>query len=741
LAREFLSATKAGSVINQTTVQTSGGGRTSLLSQPIQYLKGVGPKRGELLSKLGIATVKDALYYFPYRYEDRGNIKKIARVSYGSYETVTGTVVSAENVTTPRRRMKIFELTVKDETSYVTGIWFNQPYLSRVFQEGARVILYGLVKPDQYKHYRPVMENPEYELIEEGGEGGDDTVHTGRVVPIYKATAGLSVRQIRTVIKNVVDEYAPKLGEFLPDEMLVKYKIPALPLAVKEAHFPSAEVDVTLLNSKGTRAQKRLIFDEFLLLELGLLAMKKGRTHVSGKVLKGDGVLRREFRERLPFNLTDAQESAVREISRDMERPVRMNRLLQGDVGCGKTVVAMMAVLQAAEAGVQSALMAPTEILAEQHYLNVKKWLTPLGLHVALLTSSIKKKAKDNALRELAEGKAALAVGTHSLIQEGVAFDDLGLVIVDEQHRFGVMQRAGLSGKGGKAGGGGQEGLGPQPDVLVMTATPIPRTLALTVYGDLDFSTIDSLPPGRSPVRTKLFDSSGRAEAYRLMKRELARGARAYVVYPLVEESEKSDLKAAKEGAEKLAEIFKEYPVGLLHGRMKPDEKESVMDDFRSGKIRLLVATTVVEVGVDVPEATVMMIEHAERFGLSQLHQLRGRVGRGGEQSFCILMAERLTENSRERLQAMLKHTSGFDIAEDDLRLRGPGEFFGTKQSGLPEISYGDIIRDYKIIEAARKEASAIIDKDPELKSDTGRALALELKDKWKEKLELIKIS
>jgi ATP-dependent DNA helicase RecG len=388
-----------------------------------------------------------------------------------------------------------------------------------------------------------------------------------------------------------------------------------------------------------------------------------------------------------------------------------------------------MAVLQAAEAGVQVALMAPTEILAEQHYLNVKKWLTPLGLHVSLLTSSLKKKEKENALRELSEGKAMLAVGTHSLIQEGVAFNDLGLVIVDEQHRFGVMQRAGLSGKGA------------EPDVLVMTATPIPRTLALTVYGDLDFSTIDSLPPGRSPVRTKLFDVSGRAEAYRLMKRELTRGARGYVVYPLVEESEKSDLKAAKEGAEKLAEIFKEYPVGLLHGRMKPDEKESVMEDFRSGKIRLLVATTVVEVGVDVPEATVMMIEHAERFGLSQLHQLRGRVGRGEGQSYCILMAERLTENSRERLQAMLKHTSGFDIAEDDLRLRGPGEFFGTKQSGLPEISYGDIIRDYKIIEAARKEASAIIDKDPELKSDTGRALVLELKDKWKEKLELIKSS
>ncbi|HLB25249.1 MAG TPA: ATP-dependent DNA helicase RecG, partial [Nitrospirota bacterium] len=532
------------------------------------------------------------------------------------------------------------------------------------------------------------------------------------------------------LMKGLVDLYAPGLHEFLPEGFIEKFNIPALHDAVREVHFPEREKDVTILNDRGTRAQKRLIFDEFFLLELGLATMKRGRMEgAKAEPLRGDGSLTGRFVESLPFDLTDAQRKVIAEISADMEGDAPMNRLLEGDVGCGKTVVAVHAVLQAAEAGRQSALMAPTEILAEQHYINVKKYLSGTGVEAALLTSSLRKKEKDAALLAIAGGRVKLAVGTHSLIQEGVEFARLGLAVIDEQHRFGVMQRAGLSGKG------------TNPHVLVMTATPIPRTLALTVYGDLDVSTIDTLPRGRTPVMTKLFDEKNRAEAYRLVRRELAKGMQAYVVYPLVEESERSDLKAAKEGAQRLAEVFREYRVGLLHGRMKPAEKESVMDEFRAGRVNLLVATTVVEVGVDVPDATVMVVEHAERFGLAQLHQLRGRVGRSSHQSYCVLLAEAVTDVSRERLSAMLRSASGFDIAEEDLRLRGPGEFFGTRQSGLPEITYGSIVKDGRILTAARKEAFDIIGKDPELKSPGLAALKAELMRKWEDKLRLVTIS
>jgi len=698
------------------------------LSQPIQYAKGVGPKRAELLAKLGIMTVKDGLYCFPYRYEDRGNFKKIARISFGGYETVMGEVVSAEVVTTRNRRMKLFELAVRDETGVLTGLWFNQPFMQKNFKPGQRVILSGTAKQDGYKGYRPVMENPEYEIIEEDGE---ETIHTGRVVPIYKATAGISVRSIRSIMKTLVDGYVRGLQEFLPEGFLEKYHIPALPDAVREVHFPEREKDVTSLNERATRAHKRLIFDEFFLLELGLALMKKGRVVASeGISIRGDGCLTRKYFASLPFRLTPAQLKVMAEIKADMEREAPMNRLLQGDVGCGKTAVAVAAILQAAEAGYQSALMAPTEILAEQHYLNLKKPLGALGLDVALLTSSLKKKEKEAAIKDISEGRASLAVGTHSLIQEGVGFKKLGLAVVDEQHRFGVMQRAVLKDKG------------MNPNILVMTATPIPRTLALTVYGDLDVSVIDTMPKGRTPVITKLFDDRTRAEAYRLIKREIIAGRQAYVVFPLVEESESSDLKAAKEGAELLGrEIFPDVKVGLIHGKMKPAEKERVMDEFRAGTIQILAATTLVEVGVDVANATVMLIEHAERFGLAQLHQLRGRVGRSSHQSYCVLLASGFTPVSRERLGAMLRSASGFDIAEEDLRIRGPGEFFGTRQSGLPDLTMGNILRDTKILIAARKEAFDIIAKDPELSGGGRGPLKTALVEKWRDKLGMITVS
>jgi len=693
------------------------------LARPIQYAKGVGPRRAALLAKLGINTVKDALYYIPYRYEDRGNFKDIARVTYGAYETVSGLVVDAQVVTTRRRRMKVFELAVRDKSGVITGVWFNQPFLQKSFTTGQRVILSGVPKPDGFRGYRAIIENPEYEVIE---EDGDETVHTGRVVPIYRATAGISVRHIRSIMKGLVDSYADCLADFLPEGFLDKYRIPPLAEAVKEVHFPEKEKDISVLLAKATRAHKRLIFDEFLLLQLGLALIKRGRTvKARGVSLKGDGGLSLRYLSNLPFTLTQAQKGVLAEIKADMDRDIPMNRLLQGDVGCGKTVVAIASILQAAEAGFQSALMAPTEILAEQHYINVKGPLEALGLRVTLLTSSLKKKAKEEAVMDIAEGRTTLAVGTHSLIQEGVAFKRLGLAVIDEQHRFGVAQRAVMKDKGNN------------PHVLVMTATPIPRTLALTVYGDLDVSVIDKMPKGRSPILTKLFDESSRGEVYRLVKREVASGRQAYVVYPLIEESERSDMKAAKEGAEHLSsEVFPDISVGLVHGKMKPAEKDEVMAGFRAGTVKVLVATTVIEVGVDVPNATVMVIEHAERFGLAQLHQLRGRVGRGAHQSFCVLLSSSHVPASRERLTAMLKSTDGFDIAEEDLRLRGPGEFFGTKQSGLPDLVLGNIIRDTKILEAARKEAFGIIEGDPEMAGPGMGRLREAMEEKWEGRLK-----
>ncbi len=698
------------------------------LSQPVQYAKGVGPKRAGLLAKLEILTIKDGLFYFPYRYEDRGNLKKIARMTFGGYETVMGEVIGSEVVTTKVRRMRIFELSLRDDTGVVTGLWFNQPFMQKNFKVGQKVVLYGVPRQDGYKGYRVVMENPEYEVIE---EDSGETIHAGRVVPIYRATAGISVRSIRSIMKVLVDGYAQGLTDFLPEGFLEKYLIPGLPDAVREVHFPEKEKDVEVLNKKASRAHKRLIFDEFFLLELGLALMKRGRVVSGGGLsVKGDGSLTGKYFSSLPFTLTEAQRKVIAEISSDMERDAPMNRLLQGDVGSGKTAVAVAAILKAGEAGYQSALMAPTEILAEQHYLNLKGPLGALGIPVALLTSSLKKKEKEAAIKDISEGRAVLAVGTHSLIQEGVAFKRLGLAVVDEQHRFGVMQRAVLKEKG------------LNPNILVMTATPIPRTLALTVYGDLDVSVIDSMPKGRTPVITKLFDDHTRAEAYRLIKREIAKGRQAYVVFPLVEESEKSDLKAAKEGAERLGkDVFPEFKVGLIHGKMKPAEKERVMDEFRAGLINILAATTVVEVGVDVANATVMLVEHAERFGLAQLHQLRGRVGRSSHQSYCVLLSAGFTPVSRERLGAMLKSSSGFDIAEEDLRLRGPGDFFGTRQSGLPGLTLGNILRDTKILVAARKEAFDIIGKDPDLSSGGRGPLKAALLEKWREKLSMITVS
>jgi ATP-dependent DNA helicase RecG len=668
-----------------------------LLSTPLQFIKGVGPRRAADLERVGLLTVEDLLLRFPHRYEDRSAAASASALRPGQMATVTGEVLSAGVRPTRRPGFRLFELVVRDQSGAVRGVFPNQTFLRDVFRRGQQVVLYGLVE------YRNGLQltNPEYEIVRGDGEEGDETVHTGRIVPIYEKAGSVTPRMQRTLVHTLVAELPEPIPDPLPASVRTRRSLPDRRRALMDTHFPPPGSDVQALNAFRTAAQQRLIFEEFFLFQAGLVLRK--RRHASERKPRPvavDDRIRDSARRVLPFKLTAGQRDALREIVADMQRPEPMNRLLQGDVGAGKTIVALLAALVAMENGLQVAFMAPTEILADQHYLTIRRLLDASRFRIVSLTGSLTPAKRRAVLAELASGAINLVVGTHALAEQAVAFRQLGLIIIDEQHRFGVLQRATLRGKGS------------HPDVLVMTATPIPRTLALTAYGDLDVSVIRDLPPGRQPIRTLARAESTRDEVYRLARRELEAGRQVYVVYPLVEDSEKVDLRAATAMADHLQlEVFPDYQIALLHGRLKQDEKDRVMAQFARGEVHVLAATTVVEVGVDVPNATMMIVEHAERFGLSQLHQLRGRVGRGDQASTCVLLYQYpVSDAARARLDAMVETTDGFVIAERDLAQRGPGDFFGTRQSGLPTLRVGDLLRDHTLLEDARRDAVAWLD-------------------------------
>lgn len=691
--------------------------RSNTSAPPVQHLAGIGPKRANLLNRLNISTVNDLLYYLPFRYEDRRNIRKIEDLTSGRLETVSVKVVSMKTVRLPKRRLNLFELIVTDGSGLLKAKWFNQPYLQKNFSEGQNLILSGIAKRSFCGRAGFEMECPEYESAEDNNE---DFIHTARIVPVYRTTAGMSVRVLRSVIFNLLKDCIDNIKDPLPEDMLLRHDLPCLKDSISHVHFPLPDADIELMDKGLSRYHKRLSFDELLILEAGIALLKNREERKQGISFNPSGRLLKQLKDHLTFRLTLAQERVFKEILDDMRRPYPMNRLIQGDVGCGKTIVALMAMVSAAECGYQSAIMAPTEILAGQHYINIHRLIEDLGLRVCLLTGS----TKERPLSDIEAGRVDIIVGTHALIQEGVIFHNLGLAVIDEQHRFGVLQRALLRKKAAN------------PDILVMTATPIPRTLAMTLYGDLDYSVIDSMPPDRSPVATKRYSPAQKEVIYRLITEEVLKGHQVYVVYPVIEESEDSDLRSAINGRDAFRRIFPDFRTGLIHGKMKTQEREEIMRAFKEGSIDILVSTTVIEVGVDVPNAAMMLIVHAERFGLPQLHQLRGRVGRGSSRSCCLLLAyEPLSKEARRRLDIMVKTTDGFRIAEEDLEIRGPGEFLGTRQSGIPDLRTANLIRDADILGSVRKEAFDLVGLDPEL--DKWPLLKQGIIDFWEGRVEI----
>ena len=738
-------------------------------STPVQYVKGIGPRLAEVLRAKDIRTVDDLLHYLPFRYEDRLNPRSVAELRAGEMATVIAEVRNSGLFRT--RRMPIFQLTVGQGRTRLKCIWFNAAYLQDRFQAGQMVALYGKVEEDRDGQLQ--ITQPQFEILgdiyEEGGADEAEkkaaaSLEIGRIVPIYESTGQgkLTPRWFRRIIRGALKNLSPDLPDPIPAAVRAHLSLVSPREALFKVHWPDAGESFADLQSSRTPAHIRMIFDELFFIELGLELKRREQKAQTGIAFRLDGGVREAIKKILPFHPTAAQKRVLKEIATDMQTPCPMRRLLQGDVGSGKTIVAFQAAIIAIENGYQVALMAPTEILAQQHYFSARQILERAGYRIVLLTGSLEQDRKRDVRRHIAQGNAQLVIGTHALIQDRVEFENLGLVVVDEQHRFGVMQRLKLMKKtddarvgagdspapplrlrSGQACGDARRSTEAEPDVLVMTATPIPRTLALTLYGDLDLSVLDELPPGRTPVVTRSLPDERAPEVWDFLGKQIAAGHQAYVVYPVIEENEERELKAAEQMHRQLRDkIFPRLHVGLLHGRLDADEKERVMREFQQGKIEILVATTVIEVGVDVPNATVMVIEHADRFGLAQLHQLRGRIGRGAAKSYCVLMrGGKVSEEGERRLDAMVRSNDGFQIAELDLELRGPGEFFGTKQAGIPSFRVANIIRDRQLLEAAKREAALVISgPNAEIsKEEIDRALR-EMRLRWATSYGLVEV-
>ena len=699
------------------------------LETPVQFLKGIGPRRAEMLAAHGIRTIGGLLEYLPFRYEDRSLFRSTTSLRAEEWVLIRGRVSSVSGTDGFRRGLSITEMLVRDEHGSVRVKFFNQPYLRRLYTVGTRLALFGQVKQDSYSGGALVLMNPECEIMEDGDEA---SLHSGRIVPIYRKLGDLRTRTIRQILHTTLSATPAEMPDALPAYLVRKFRLSSKAEATRLIHFPilraaaetEREKELRAYNAGLSRVHKRFIFEELFQFQVAIQMAREGRVRreKSRRIVIGENV-RAAIKKILPFHPTEAQKRALKEIADDQCSRYPMSRLLQGDVGSGKTIVAVQAAVIAVENGYQAAIMAPTEILAEQHYFYFKRLFAPIGYGIDLLKGSLKAKEKKLIRGRVLSGETKIVVGTHALVQDSVEFNNLGLAVIDEQHRFGVVQRSLLREKGA------------DPDTLVMTATPIPRSLALTLYGDLDVSVINQLPPGRKPIATSWRNEKEREKVYRAIRYTVDSGRQVYIVYPLVEESEKSDLRAAVAMAEHLKNnVFPECCVGLLHGRMKSAEKEETMRAFAAGDIQILIATTVIEVGVDVPNATLMVIEHAERFGLAQLHQLRGRVGRGDAQSHCILIGN-AGENPdiRRRMEIMCETNDGFRIAQTDLELRGPGEIFGTRQSGIPAFRYADVVRDIRALEVAREEAAQFLDRLRNKPDGDCRRVAEIIRARWNE--------